>query len=236
MFPLFYQEKSASTNDEILHFINPEWAACALYTFNQVEGRGQYGNRWEALPGNNLAFSFALKLRVSPLSGHLFNYHTALTVRDFIANLTKREVFIKWPNDLILNGKKICGMLIEKRKISNEDYFIIGIGVNVLQVDFQRLPKAGSLLTQTGIRFDLKETAEGLHQHLSEKLMAEAGQGVLQKFNEKLFRKDAISVFEIDGVRQNGIIQSADENGCLWVELEHGGLQKFYHKQVELLY
>ena len=54
--------------------------------------------------------------------------------------------------------------------------------------------------------------------------------------NQNLFRKDIISVFEINKMRQNGIIKNADEKGFLWVDLEKDGLKKFYHKEIELLY
>lgn len=236
MFPFVYVENSMSTNDEIQDFITGESKALSLYTFNQTKGRGQYGNQWETPPGTSLAFSFALKCSASPISGHLFNYHTAVTVRDFIANLTNQMVFIKWPNDLILNGKKICGMLTEKKKTTGEDYYIIGIGINILQADFQELPKAGSLLTQTGKVYDLNEVALGLHQYLSTYLVDGKAEFVMEKFNEHLFRKDEISVFEIEGVRQNGIIRKADEEGFLWVEFELDGLRKFYHKEIQMLY
>jgi len=58
----------------------------------------------------------------------------------------------------------------------------------------------------------------------------------MDQFNENLFRKDEISVFEINGERQNGIIKYADEKGELWVDLENDGLKPFYHKEIKLLY
>jgi BirA family biotin operon repressor/biotin-[acetyl-CoA-carboxylase] ligase len=55
-------------------------------------------------------------------------------------------------------------------------------------------------------------------------------------FNNSLFRKDEISVFELNEKRQNGIIKNADRNGNLWIELENDGLHSFYHKEIKLLY
>ena len=55
---------------------------------------------------------------------------------------------IKWPNDLKKKKKKIAGILIEAKKIENTEVFIIGIGVNVLQTNFDNLPKAGAILSQ----------------------------------------------------------------------------------------
>jgi BirA family biotin operon repressor/biotin-[acetyl-CoA-carboxylase] ligase len=85
-------------------------------------------------------------------------------VRNFLANLNHAKVLIKWPNDLILNSKKVGGILIEKKKIEQNTYFIIGIGINVLQTDFPGLPKAGSILSATGFSFELEKFAEVFHQ------------------------------------------------------------------------
>lgn len=140
-------------------------------------------------------------------------------------------------NDLIVGNKKISGILIEKKNIDGKPYFIIGIGVNVLQQDFENLPKAGSLLTQTGVHFDLVEFADQLHQYLVDHLTKEkTDTEILEQVNDHLFRMNVVSVFEVEGIRQNGIIRDVDEDGFLWVELENGGLQKFFHKEIEMLY
>ena len=59
---------------------------------------------------------------------------------------------------------------------------------------------------------------------------------ILNEFNLHLFKKNEIAVFEKNGIRQNGIIQKMDKNGFLWIDLENEGLQKFFHKEIELLY
>ena len=170
MNSLIYFNNCASTQDELIDFLNQHYLSedfLAVYTFNQTKGRGQYGNSWENLPEENLAYSFALKTKNINISDTCFNFYTAILVRDFIANLTKTEVKIKWPNDLILKNKKICGMLFEK----NKNYFVVGIGINILQENFKNLPKAGSVLSQTGLSFELKAFTESFHQYLFEHLV-----------------------------------------------------------------
>lgn len=235
MNSLIYYTQCASTNDEIIDFINTRHLTedfLAVYTFNQTKGRGQYGNTWETSPNENLAYSFALKTKNISVSNILFNYYTAILIRDFIANLTQTDVKIKWPNDLILKNKKICGMLFEKKG----DYWVAGIGINVLQENFVGLPKAGSIFSQTHLAFDLKTLAESLHQYVSQKLSQNFPDNILDQYNHHLYKQNEISVFEKNKTRQNGIIQSADGDGNLWVELEKDGLQKFFHKEIELLY
>lgn len=236
MNSLIYFNNCASTQDELIDFLNQHYLSedfLAVYTFNQTKGRGQYGNSWENLPEENLAYSFALKTKNINVSDTCFNFYTAILVRDFIANLTKTEVKIKWPNDLILKNKKICGMLFEK----NKNYFMVGIGINILQENFKNLPKAGSVLSQTGLSFELKTFAESLHQYLFEHLVQkEIPNNILELYQLHLYRKNEVSVFEKNEVRQNGIIQNVDENGYIWIDLENEGLQKFFHKEIELLY
>jgi BirA family biotin operon repressor/biotin-[acetyl-CoA-carboxylase] ligase len=236
MNSLIYFNNCASTQDELIDFLNQHYLSedfLAVYTFNQTKGRGQYGNSWENLPEENLAYSFALKTKNINVSDTCFNFYTAILVRDFIANLTKTEVKIKWPNDLILKNKKICGMLFEK----NKNYFVVGIGINILQENFKNLPKAGSVLSQTGLSFELKTFTESLHQYLFEHLVQkEIPNDVLELYHLHLYRKNEVSVFEKNEVRQNGIIQNVDENGYIWIDLENEGLQKFFHKEIELLY
>ncbi len=236
MNSLIYFNNCASTQDELIDFLNQHYLSedfLAVYTFNQTKGRGQYGNSWENLPEENLAYSFALKTKNINISDTCFNFYTAILVRDFIANLTKTEIKIKWPNDLILKNKKICGMLFEK----NKNYFVVGIGINILQENFKNLPKAGSILSQTALSFELKAFTESLHQYLFEHLVQkEIPNNILELYHLHLYRKNEVSVFEKNEVRQNGIIQNIDENGYIWIDLENEGLQKFFHKEIELLY
>lgn len=238
MAHLFFLNETTSTNDELPHYFTLSHSEnVAVYTFNQTKGKGQYGNSWESSPNLNLAFSYGLKVKDISLPHSLFNFHTAVICRDFLAKLTQNDVKIKWPNDLIIKNKKVAGILIEKRKVDSVKVYIIGIGINVLQQNFENLPKAGSLFTQCGKEFNLKFMAESLLIYFSENLIKTPNQvQILKTFNENLFRKDEISVFEIKGNRQNGIIKSADENGFLEIELENDGLKKFYHKEIEMLY
>ncbi|WP_353147357.1 biotin--[acetyl-CoA-carboxylase] ligase [Chryseobacterium sp.] len=237
MSQLFYLKECSSTNDEISKFLLYEDSDfTGLHTFNQTKGRGQYGNVWTQTAGKNLAYTLAVNSQNILCSDFIFNYYTAILIRDFLAKLADHDVKIKWPNDIILKGKKIVGILIEKKKINQNNYFIIGAGINILQEKFEAISNAGSLLTQTGKQFNLEDLALQLHEFLSEKLKNIPGdQEILEGFNKNLFRKDEISVFEIEKERQNGIIRKADEQGELWIEMEDG-MRSFYHKEVKLLY
>lgn len=237
MFPLYYLTSCLSTNDVVVNFLSESSLSLCVYTFKQTKGRGQYGNSWETKEDQNLAFSLAIPQEELALGENMLNYHTAETFRQFLAKLTQTDTLIKWPNDLILQGKKVGGMLIEKRRIGKVGYYILGVGINVRQIDFSSLPSAGSLWTQSGKEFDLHETAQLLNEYLFENLLnIPSDQKILESYNSNLFKKEEVAVFEIGGLRQNGIIKVADAEGGLLVDLERDGRKRFYHKEIKMLY
>lgn len=236
MFPLNYQfESSTSTQDEVEKYLFQTDFGAALYTFNQIQGRGQYGNQWLLKKDENLAYSLMIHEGQIATSLSLINFHTALIVRDFLANLTQGEVFVKWPNDLIIHGKKVCGILIERKKYNNEYYLTIGIGINVLQTEFEALSKAGSIYTQTSKKFDLKQFTLDFHRFFSYHITL-SHDSLMLTYNEHLFNRNRVALFMVNQKRQNGIIKNVDEEGFLWIELEEDGLSRFFHKEVEMLY
>lgn len=237
MSKLFYQKDCSSTNDEISQvLLYPYSNFIGLYTFNQKKGRGQYGNSWISTPEENLAYTIAIKADHIVLTDFLFNYYTAILLQQFLAKMTDFEVQIKWPNDIVLKKKKIAGILIEKKKINLQPYYIIGIGINILQEKFSEITNAGSIFTQIGKKYDLHDFAEKMHDYLAENLTkVHSKEIILENLNNNLFKKDMISVFEYDGMLQNGIIKYADDEGKLWIELE-SGLQSFSLKEIKMLY
>lgn len=233
-----YIEECLTTMDSIVPYLEKQNnTPLALYTFNQTAGRGQYGNQWKMPKDENLAFSFAVPTRLISTLPTFFNYHTAVLIKDYLTEITDTKAEIKWPNDTIVAGKKVSGFIIDRQKINGIDYYIIGIGINVNQKDYSHLPKAGSLLTATGKNYDLHQVAKGLFDQLKHHLIVPiSNEELLALYNKNLFRKDQISVFQKKGIRQNGIIRHVDEDGYLWIDLEHDGLQKFFHKEIEMFY
>ena len=128
----FYRQVG-STNDVAL-----AWAAegapdlALVYAEEQTSGRGRGSRRWFTPPGAGLAFSLVLRpLPGEGLSIPLFSGLGAVAVCDALG---KRglQAEIKWPNDILLNGKKVCGILVESVWIGEKvDGVVLGIGVNV---------------------------------------------------------------------------------------------------------
>lgn len=239
MHSLTYLPSVSSTNDYILQLADEKAESIVgVYTFSQTKGRGQYGNLWHTEPAKNIAYSFILPADVVTLSESMFNFYTALLLSEFLAKITDMKVEVKWPNDIIIKQKKIVGILLEKKKLKHIPYYIVGCGINVLQEDFAHFPKGSSLKLLTGKTFDLHELTRLMHQYFCRHLLESISDAeVLKRYNQQLFRKDKISVFEMKGKRRNGIIRHVDEAGYLWVELDgESELQKFFYKEITLLY
>lgn len=125
---------------------------------HQTAGRGRYGRVWQSQPDQSLLMSVILQPPSYVKRPVILTAWAAVAMADAIFQLTRRQVRIKWPNDLLLAGKKISGILIEGGRQT-----IVGIGLNLNQTgdDFAsaQLPDATSLRMATGQSFDLKTVA-----------------------------------------------------------------------------
>lgn len=114
----------------------------------QYEGRGRLGRAWFANPNENLTFSLLLRPKVSPEALNLLPLYVAVATAQAIEKGTGLRVECKWPNDLLINKKKVAGILIETSLQNNfVEYVVIGLGVNVNQTQFPQdlMQKATSL-------------------------------------------------------------------------------------------
>lgn len=98
----------------------------------QIDGRGQYGKKWISYKGNLFATIFFSINKIN-ISLKEFTYVNCTLIRKLISIFYKENIIIKRPNDLLINGKKVCGILQETIYKSNEKFIIIGIGLNIIK-------------------------------------------------------------------------------------------------------
>ena len=141
-----------STNSEALRRLPELAGGTVLAAREQTEGRGQRGNTWFTEPGKNLTFSIVLKqLPLQAARSVRLNYLTSVAVASFLESHGVKAA-IKWPNDIYVEGRKICGMLIENTLGPGGQVMasVIGIGINMNQTAFPQLANATSLALCTG--------------------------------------------------------------------------------------
>ena len=159
---LLFFEEIGSTNDYAKNNVYDD--DTLVLTDHQLSGRGRYSRVWESAKGENLSFSLVKFFDINIDDLQLVNFYTSYIIFSSIKNLlppdTAKGLCLKWPNDILLNGKKVCGVLIEIRNInSSRKKFIIGAGINV---NFKELPssvaeKATSLFIETGSEIGREE-------------------------------------------------------------------------------
>jgi BirA family biotin operon repressor/biotin-[acetyl-CoA-carboxylase] ligase len=123
----------------------------------QTAGKGRLGRSWLANPEENLTFSLLLRPKVPPDFMNLIPLYAAVGVAQAVERITGLNVECKWPNDLLINKKKVAGILIEGSLQQNViEYVVIGLGINVNQTSFpdDLLQKATSLKLESNQQID----------------------------------------------------------------------------------
>lgn len=170
-----YCDEIISTNSEL--FSNKQHykkSGTVLLAEKQLNGKGRKDRTWQSAKGLNLTFSILLnKDIVAELNLNHLNLAASLAVALAIENLYQLRTELKWPNDVLINGKKISGILIETNiKGSNIERVVIGIGINLNQLVFQgeyNYPPT-SLKLETGVNVE-RETILAEVLNIFEELM-----------------------------------------------------------------
>lgn len=118
----------------------------------QLSGRGRLGRVWQSPKGKSISMSLVLQPGFQPRKASMLTLVAAVSLRKAIFQVTGLETEIKWPNDIVYQGKKLCGILTEMSAISEQiRYVVIGMGMNVnIEVFPEELPYATSLLLALG--------------------------------------------------------------------------------------
>ncbi len=125
-------ESTSSTNDIAWEYTdNPGNSAVAVFAEVQTAGRGRGGNKWLSDKGESLLCSVLLGDRKCP--AELLTLAAAIAVAETIAQYSGLDAKIKWPNDVMVNGKKIAGILLESRIHNDSSDYVVGIGINCHQ-------------------------------------------------------------------------------------------------------
>jgi BirA family biotin operon repressor/biotin-[acetyl-CoA-carboxylase] ligase len=211
-----------------------------IVTSHQTNGRGQMGTLWQSQPFKNLTFSVYKKLNLFPFESQFYiSMSVALAIIKALEQLNIPKLSIKWPNDILSANQKVCGVLIENViKQSVIESSIIGIGLNVNQLDFNGLPQASSLKNVTGVNYDLDEILHLILKQLEIQLdlLCKDTNRIKSQYEYYLFRKEKPSTFKTAEGLFSGIIKGVSEHGLLEVLIEDQVLKTYDLKTIKLLY
>ncbi len=219
-----YYPSLASTNELAMQLIKSGASAGTLILADhQSNGKGRNGHNWESEVGVNLLFSLILKPQVPTHRLPVMSLLCALAVSQALASHTELTPEIKWPNDVLLDGRKVCGILNESTIMGKEaSYVILGIGCNVNQTIFPEdlAQSATSLKLATGKEFDRKALLTDILKYLwplykdVERGDYKAHLGLWTGYCRMLGKE--IEYIQ-QGQTQSGIAEDIDENGRLVV-------------------
>ena len=125
----FKYNKVSSTNDIAITKIKQGFKAGIIISETQTSGRGQYGKKWISSKGN-LFFSIFFKINKKIKISRLVVSNLRI-IKKILSTYIKSKILIKKPNDIIVNRKKICGILNETLFYNNLKFLIVGIGINI---------------------------------------------------------------------------------------------------------
>ncbi|MBT8271042.1 MAG: biotin--[acetyl-CoA-carboxylase] ligase [Bacteroidia bacterium] len=208
----------------------------------QLNGRGQMGTTWYSEAGKNLTCSVFKAIDGLPLDqSFAVSMVTSLAMIRTLKRFNIPRLRIKWPNDILSENLKICGILIENvTKNYRIEASILGIGLNVNQTFFSDLPQATSLKNITGNIFDLEELLMSIQEDLKfyfNRFKGSSFEAIKLEYEDILFRRGKPSTFrDGSGEQFPGFIKGVDGSGNLIVRLEDDLIQTFGLKEIQLLY
>lgn len=198
---------------------------------HQTAGRGRLGRQWTEEKGRALTFSILLEPKVPLTETSRFSFVAAVSVAEGIRDVTGLPAMLKWPNDVLVNGKKVCGILLELvAEMAQVQFLIAGIGINVNQKpeDFPEevREKATSLAICSGHNWARADILEGVLRQLEQNVQLIQQQG-FEEIRRKWEALSCVTGQEIQVVQYGkpvlqGIAEGIDDNGSLLVRTAEG--------------
>ena len=238
-FKLQYFDEVTSTNILLRERLQNNAAAegLVLVAANQTHGRGQLDAVWESTAGKNLLCSVLLCPAFLEIKFQTYlNMAVCLAMFDTI-NKYASEVYIKWPNDIYINPKKVAGLLIENTLQGNNiNNCIAGIGININQTEFS-VPTATSLKKETGDNIMIDEVLIELLNNINNwygKVGLKQWEVINNTYHKHLLGLNKPLQFKTNTHTFTGIIKGVDEHGRLMVE-QDGALDYYLVKEISML-
>ena len=239
---IIYYKQLDSTNIEITRLAAQGAAhGTVVVADEQTAGKGRRGRNWESPAGENIYMSVLLRPDCIPNRAPMLTLVMAYSVAEALKGIGFANVQIKWPNDLVLSGKKICGILTEMRlEDSRIDYVVVGVGINVNTSQFpaELRETATSLYQESGKLFDRKDIVESVVTHFDEayrKFLKTQDLSFLRdEYNDMLVNVGKeVRVLE-PGNEYTAYAQGINSEGELLVRTKDGEEKKVYAGEVSV--
>lgn len=195
---IFYYDVIDSTNIRAKQLAEEGHPAGTLVVAEKQEaGRGRRGRSWEAPAGSGIYMTLVLKPEINPNNASMLTLVAALAVAGGITKSTGKQAGIKWPNDIVMEGKKVCGILTEmSAQFDYVNHIVVGIGINVHNEKFPKEIEemATSIYLQTGEHINraslIEEILEQFERYYAIYLKTEDLSGLVKEYNASLVNRN----------------------------------------------
>lgn len=240
---LVFLKETGSTNIDAKELAeNGEASGAVVVADMQTAGRGRRGRGWVSPAGKDIYMTIMLRPQCRPEKASVLTLVMALAVLEAVSELLSQGCYIKWPNDIVVNGKKVCGILTEmSAELDQIHYVVIGAGINVNQETLapEIQETATSICIERGQQTNRAElTARVLYYFEKNYAVFEKSwdfSGLVEKYNQFLVNRDRqVRVLDPKGA-YDGIARGINEKGELLVErLSDGAIVQVYAGEVSV--
>ncbi|MBU1168750.1 MAG: biotin--[acetyl-CoA-carboxylase] ligase [Proteobacteria bacterium] len=219
-----YHTLITSTNDRAKELASagvPE--GTLVLAEEQTAGRGRKGRPWFSTAGDGICLSLILRPHMSPSEASRITLMTAVALSETLLGLTRLPVLIKWPNDILIKGKKLAGILTEmSMEMDQVDFVVVGLGLNVNSPPDHFSPEvreiASSLLIETGTTWNRAALVREFLKWFENYYSLIQGQGfsaVMKRWKElsDIIGRDV--TVDMLGSRIQGCVEDVDDEGVL---------------------
>lgn len=238
-----YLYETGSTNDYAKSIAHEAQDGTLVVADCQVSGKGRIGRNWNSPHGVGIFMSLILKDGLKADKAPMITIVAAMAVMKALDRQcdNSTDVSIKWPNDIVINGKKVCGILTEMKTVGDSSqYVVVGIGINVnnesFADDISRV--ATSMYIEEGKRFDRSDIVcdvmEEFEKYYGMFLENENLSSIKEEYNSRLVNMNN----EVEIIRQDGNYRAQslgmDEDGGLIVRRQDGSLETVVSGEVSV--
>lgn len=227
-----------STNEFLENLINSSKLDhnIIVSTSFQENGIGQFGKSWESEKNKNLLTSILINHESNIKDNFKFNISISIAICNFLEKHFNSRVKIKWPNDIMIDDKKIAGVLIKNLQSNSKS--IIGIGLNINQVDFNLYtPEATSFKKEKKIKFNVDELFNELLNSIEYSYNNFKNDlNLKDEFLKKLYKFNVQTKFKFNKSLMLATISDVSDNGELVTIDEHGKIRKFKNGEIKFLF
>ena len=238
---VYYDETDSTNNQAKAAGEKGEVHGTLFVADRQTAGKGRRGRGWESPSGNSVSMTILLRPEIPPVKAPMLTLVMALAVADGIRDALGVDAGIKWPNDIVLNKKKICGILTEmSTEIDYINYVVIGVGINVNQETFPDEIKetATSLKVETGKPVKragvIATVMERFEQYYEQFVQREDLSGIREAYEACLVNRDRdVRVLDPAGAYE-AHAKGINDTGELIVVLPDGTEREIYAGEVSV--